>query len=368
MSTNYSKLKSNVRAIGSIFFSGSQTVTKGDEVIWILDDTWAFQATEDCKVSTNASPFVELKAGSTFIIYKRTQADIDEGNTKGIYIFDRDTVVGLAYPQDVTQDIVIQNDMYNNNYSSVTIEADKTPTAKINASNSKPYVGTSITISGSASYAVAPAHIASYRWTKNGAVVSNSSQFSYKTTRVGQDDITLVITDSDGRKNNTSMGIVVAQIPEKPPVTPPDVTPPVIPPKPASWTQTYSQQASYLLRVANQWHEIGRLTVGKSGSGTIKVKASTPLRVYTNGNSYKTIKIKLRNTRTGAENVTEYYIGNKRNYTTVVLALSATFANQTSESSDVWVFSITNTATINYSTDSYKSANGHSQIQISLNK
>ncbi|RLC84144.1 MAG: hypothetical protein DRI37_09390, partial [Chloroflexi bacterium] len=127
--------------IGSIFFSGSQTVTKGNAVTWILDDTWAFKATEKCKVSTNASPFVEIGAGQTFLIYKRTQDDIDAGNSKGIYILDRDTVIALAYPQEVTQDLIIENENYNDINNTIIIEADKTPVAIISFSNTSPVVG-----------------------------------------------------------------------------------------------------------------------------------------------------------------------------------------------------------------------------------
>ena len=107
------ELLRNPTAIGDLFFSGSQAVTKGNEVTWILDDTFAFKATEPCRVSTNASPFVNLAAGQTFLIYKRTEEDITEGNTKGIYLFDRDTIIALAYPQEVSQEIIVQNENYN---------------------------------------------------------------------------------------------------------------------------------------------------------------------------------------------------------------------------------------------------------------
>ena len=36
--------------IGDFFFSGSQSVTKGEEVSWILDETFAFKTSEKCRV------------------------------------------------------------------------------------------------------------------------------------------------------------------------------------------------------------------------------------------------------------------------------------------------------------------------------
>ena len=223
MAVNSTALKANVRAVADLFFSGSQTVTKGDEVIWILDETYAFKVTEKCAVSTNASPFVNLQAGDVFIIYKRTEADITAKNAKGIYIFDRDTVVGLAYPQEVTQDIVIENDIYANNYNSVVVEADKTPTAKITVSNIQPTIGDSIKVDGSSSYGVSPATITKWEWRKNGTIVSSAQYFTYVTNRTGQDDITLVVTDNGGRKGNASIGVMIKA---KPVVVPPPVIPP----------------------------------------------------------------------------------------------------------------------------------------------
>jgi len=189
----------NPTNIGDIFFSGSQSVQKGNEVTWILDDVWAFKTTEPCGVSMNATPFVQLGAGQTFLVYKRTQADIDAGNSKGIYIFDRDTVVALAYPQEVTQDIIIENDIYNNNLSTVIVEADKTPVANITVS-SPTIVGTQITVSGTSSYPIAPATIVSYEWKKNGVSMGTASSFNYTATVSQVDEIQLIITDSDGRK------------------------------------------------------------------------------------------------------------------------------------------------------------------------
>jgi len=198
------QLVRNPTNIGDIYFSGSQTVKKGQEVTWILDDTWAFKATEDCAVSTNASPFVNLKTGSTFLIYKRTQEDIDAGNQRGIYIFDRDTVVALAYPQEVTQDIIIENDNYNNNYNAITIEANQMPTAKITKSVQDPIVGQAVILSATSSIAVPPATLVSYEWRIDNVLHSTASSFSFTPTAITTYGVTLTVTDSDGRKNVVS--------------------------------------------------------------------------------------------------------------------------------------------------------------------
>jgi len=272
MAVNSTALRANVRAVSDLFFSGSQTVTKGDEVIWILDETYAFKVTEKCAVSTNASPFVNLQAGDVFIIYKRTEDDITAKNAKGIYIFDRDTVVGLAYPQEVTQDIVIENDIYANNYNSVVIEADKTPTAKITVSNMQPTIGDIIKIDGSSSYGVSPAIINSWRWKKNGVSVSTSPSFTYKVDRVGQDDITLVVTDNGGRKANTQVGIMIKA---KPVVVPPPVIPPVIPPAvEQGWRQDGKVNPNIQLKTPI-WITVLDMTSSESGQGTTTIKCSS---------------------------------------------------------------------------------------------
>lgn len=206
-------LLTNPTSVGDIFFSGSQEVSKGNQVTWILDDIWAFKTTEPCGVSTNASPFVQLQAGQTFIIYKRTQADIDAGNSKGIYVFDRDTVVALAYPQEVSQYINIENDIYNNNLSTINVEADKTPVAVITLSEGEVSVGTPVTVYGTNSYSIDPATLVSYSWTKNGAIVSTASSWTYTPDTVRKDNITLVITDSEGRKSNTVATVNVIPAP-----------------------------------------------------------------------------------------------------------------------------------------------------------
>ena len=209
------------RNIGEIFFSGSQSVKKGQAVSWILSDTWAFKTTEPCGVSTNASPFVQLDQGETFIIYKRTQADIDAGNYKGIYIFDRDTVVALAYPQEVTQDIIIENDIYNNNLSTIIVESDKTPVAKIVMSSTSITLGESVTISGSTSYSpdTPQGEIVRYEWIINGVNVSNAETFVYTPTEIGQSDILLLIEDDSGRLGDTSTTLRVEEKPAIPAVT-----------------------------------------------------------------------------------------------------------------------------------------------------
>jgi len=275
------RLKSNVRGIGDLFFSGSQSVYKGDEVAWALDETFAFRATEECMVSTNASPFVMLGAGDTYIIYKRTAEDIAEGNSKGIYIFDRDTTVQLAYPQETTQDIVIQNDMYNNNMNTVIVEADKTPTAKISVSNAQPYIGTPVTISGLSSYAVSPATIASYKWIKNGVEISTHHEIVYVENSVRTDDIVLVVTDSDGKKANSSYTIAWKSVPE---VTPPDGGGSNPPPKPKpdlTFSRTFKEKLGI---IAPQWRTITTDIVKLDGTGTITTTAL--INVFTQRNDY----------------------------------------------------------------------------------
>lgn len=194
-----STLLRNPTNIGDIFFSGSQSITKGAPVAWIIPDVWAFKTTEACAISMNATPFVEVGAGQTFLVYKRTQADIDAGNSKGLYVFDRDTVIALAYPQEVTQDIIIENDIYNNNLSTVIIEADQTPVANITVS-SPTIVGTQITVSGASSYPISPATITSYEWEKNGVSMGTAVSFNYTPTVSQVDNIQLIITDNNGRK------------------------------------------------------------------------------------------------------------------------------------------------------------------------
>ena len=114
------QLLRNPTNIGDIFFSGSQTVKKGQEVVWILTETWAFKTTEPIGVSMNNTPFVQLTTGQTFIIKQGAK-----------YVFDADSVVALAYPQEVTQNIIVENDIYNNNMSTIIVESDKTPSQKL---------------------------------------------------------------------------------------------------------------------------------------------------------------------------------------------------------------------------------------------
>ena len=207
--------------ISSIFFSGSQSVTKGAAVTWILEDTWAFKTTEKCAVSTNASPFVQLDAGQTFLIYKRTQADIDAGNYKGIYVFDRDTILALAYSQEVTQDIVIENDIYNNNMSNITIEGDLAPIVSAGG-NKAIVIGQSVDLKGSA---VAkqptpppanPVTIASVKWLLDGVTVSTSYDYTFKGTALGSKQLVFMATDSGGRIASDRISVNVKDVPELP--------------------------------------------------------------------------------------------------------------------------------------------------------
>jgi len=279
MSVNVSKLKSNPRGLNEIFFSGSQSVTKGDEVEWVINDVFAFQATEDCKVSTNASPFVEISAGDIFIIYKRTGSDISSNSSKGLYVFDRDTILRLAYPQETTQDIVIENDNYNNNLNTIIVEADKTPVAKIDLSNSQPYIGEIITVSAASSYAISPSAIASYKWTKNGVNISNASYFTYSNADVRQDDITLVITDTDGRKGNTSAVVNWQRIPSEPP-SGGGGGGGVPPPLPNIDFSDTNKGSGRNVTTDSVWMGVGEVISGKSGVGTLRITANTNARPY----------------------------------------------------------------------------------------
>ena len=212
------ELVSRPRNIGEIFFSGSQSVAKGVQVTWILDETWAFKTTEPCGVSQNGSPFVQLQTGETFIIYKRTQADIDAGNLKGIYVFDRDTVVALAYPQEVTQDIIIENDIYNDNKNIITIEADQTPTVVLSGDTTAT-VGDTVTVTASVNI-VAPAVEASREWKRNGVTEATSGDtFQYTADSAGIDQIQLFVTDDNGRMGYDAHSVVVAEYIPPGPIT-----------------------------------------------------------------------------------------------------------------------------------------------------
>lgn len=207
MATNYSTLLRNPTNIGDIFFSGSQSVNKGQPVIWVLDETWAFKTTEECAVSMNATPFVTMNAGQTFII-----------ETGAKYIFDRDTVVALAYPQDVTQDIIIPNNIYNNNLDTIIIEADQSPIAKIVQSESVVTVGQGVVLDATTSYsnATPDATPLTYQWYIDGVDEGTAENFTYTTTNVGINDILLIVTDTEGRKADTTSTIAVNEfVPEQ---------------------------------------------------------------------------------------------------------------------------------------------------------
>jgi len=207
------ELLRNPTNIGDIFFSGSQSVAKGDAVTWIFDDVWAFKATEKCAVSTNATPFVNLSIGQTFIVYKRTQQDIDEGNSKGIYIFDRDTIVALAYPQEVTQDIVIENDIYNNNLSTIIVESDKSPVVNIITSHTSATVGDTITLATTSYSPDDPPSDLFYQWIINGVQVSTAETYQIVAQAQGSFDVVLLVTDAAGRKGNSQIVIAINALP-----------------------------------------------------------------------------------------------------------------------------------------------------------
>lgn len=185
-------------SINEFYFSGSQTVLKGQEVAWILDDVYAFKTTEECSVSANRTPFINLAAGQVFVIKKSMP-----------YVFDIDTVVGLAYPQENVQDLLIQNDIYNNNMSTINIEANAAPTVSAGA-NKIITIGSSVTIYSSA-IAVSPATISSYSWVKNSTQVATTANYTFTPTVVGDTELTLIVTDSDGRKAYDSV-LVTAQV------------------------------------------------------------------------------------------------------------------------------------------------------------
>ena len=195
------QLLRNPTNIGDIFFSGSQPVQKGQEVVWILDETWAFKATEPVAVSMNNTPFVNLNTGQTFIIKQGAK-----------YVFDADTIVALAYPQDVTQDIIIENDIYNNNMSTIIVESDKTPIARIVASHTSCIQGTVVTFNGSNSYSPdTPPESLTYQWYIQGQAVSTASSFTYTANTVGAIDVLLVVTDESGRKGDDSYTLAVQE-------------------------------------------------------------------------------------------------------------------------------------------------------------
>lgn len=184
----------NPTSIGDIFFSGSQSVKRGDYVQFILSDNWAFKATENCRVSMDGTPFVNITIGQTFLIKQGSK-----------YVFDIDTVIALAYPQEVTQDLIVQNDIYNNNLNEITIEADKTPVAKIVMTQTQMVIGDTMTISGSSSYSPDnPPQDLTYKWIINGVQVSTAVQFSFKASQTGIFDLLLIVTDEDERKGSAS--------------------------------------------------------------------------------------------------------------------------------------------------------------------
>lgn len=199
------KLIVKAPSVSEFFFSGSQSVKKGQEVAWILDTTFAFKTTEECGVSANKTPFVNLSAGQIFIIKKGMS-----------YIFDRDTVVGLAYPQEDVQDIIIENDIYNNNMSTINIEANSAPTVSAGA-NQIVTVGESVTLYSTA-VPVSPATISAYSWLINGSQVATTANYTYTPSVVGETELTLIVTDSDGRKAYDSVMVTAEAVPIVPPL------------------------------------------------------------------------------------------------------------------------------------------------------
>ena len=130
---------------------------------------------------------MEIADGQTFIIKKDAP-----------YVFDRDTVIALAYPQENAQDIIIENEIYNDIRNVINIEAEKAPTAQAGA-NQRVTQGDTVTVSGFA-YAVPPATVASVKWLLGSVVVSTSLTYTFTATDIRSYDLTFIVTDSDGRK------------------------------------------------------------------------------------------------------------------------------------------------------------------------
>lgn len=232
--------------IGEFFFSGSQAVFKGEEVAWILDETFAFKTTEECAVSANYTPFVNLSAGQTFIIKKSMP-----------YIFDRDTVVGLAYPQENIQDIIIENDIYNNNMSTINIEANSAPTVSAGV-NQIITIGDEVTIYSTA-VPVSPATISSYSWLINGSQVGTTANYTFTPSATGDIELTLIVTDSDGRKAYDSVIVTVEALPVLDDIT-------------------MSTTFKYDFGLINtSWRRIGALVADEAGTGTVTVTGSVPI-------------------------------------------------------------------------------------------
>ena len=203
------QLLRNPAQINQIFFSGSQTVTRGDYVKWILDETWAFQVNENVGVSCNHTPFVQLRKGQVFIIAKGAE-----------YVFDKDTVVSLAYPQEETQDIIIENDIYSNNYNTITLEADKQPQAQISLSTTRPEKGDTVKATSNSYVTDSTAGTTlTLEWYVNGSKQSGTGKsinitagdYGTETT------IMLIVKDSNGRKASETKSFRVKEYVAPPP-------------------------------------------------------------------------------------------------------------------------------------------------------
>jgi len=267
-------LRSRVDISSSLRFSGSQTVTKGQPVVWILDEFDAFKLTEKCKISMDATPFVTFKGGNEFIIKK--------GAT---YIFDRDTEVALAYPQEKTQDILIENKNYNDINNNITIEADKAPVAHA-GSNQRITIGQTVKLIAS-DYPIPPATITAREWKLNGVVKATTNVFTYLPSVVRRDDLIYTVTDSTGRKASDSLYVDIQAKPVIPDIVQSEVGK-------GGGNDIYSH--------TNPWI-MNRMTVQKGGTGAIIAEASIPITLKYGGRVKFSVDLLINGTQVD----TEYY-------------------------------------------------------------
>ena len=226
-------MKNAKQSMGDFYFSGSQSVVKGQAVIWQSTDLFAFRVTEDCMMSTNATPFVKCKQGETFIIRHRTPEDEKLKNQVGIYIFDRDTTISLAYGQSEVEPIIINNENYNDFHADVKnyidnqnsimnkINVDALAVVTCNASANKDHlvVGQSVILTGY--YTLKQGYTkVKEEWHYNKSLLSSSHSFTYKPTHDGSYTLYYTVTAHDTH-GNTHVGQALVKISvrdQKPPI------------------------------------------------------------------------------------------------------------------------------------------------------
>ena len=126
--------------------------------------------------------------------------------------------MALAYPQEVTQDIIVENDIYNNNLSTINIEADKTPIAVISASEVTPVINTTVHFKSTSYSPDAPPAALTQTWYINGIIVSTALEFNYSFSELGTQNIMLIVEDEHGRKSDAQLGIKVQEKPIQQPI------------------------------------------------------------------------------------------------------------------------------------------------------